>query len=78
MGRKIEIRKIENATRRQITFSKRKTSLLRKSKEISILCDVDVALLTYAPSGRLSKFCSKDRYFLSRGGAPIWFQYVHV
>eukprot|EP00261_Vitis_vinifera_P031412 XP_019072655.1 PREDICTED: agamous-like MADS-box protein AGL30 isoform X2 [Vitis vinifera] len=61
MGRKIEMRKIENTTRRQITFSKRKSSLIRKANEISILCDVDVALLTYSPSGRLNKFCNRDR-----------------
>ncbi|KAL6314266.1 hypothetical protein AAG906_016467 [Vitis piasezkii] len=60
MGRKIEMRKIENTTRRQITFSKRKSSLIRKANEISILCDVDVALLTYSPSGRLNKFCNRD------------------
>ncbi|RVW59191.1 MADS-box protein SVP [Vitis vinifera] len=54
------MRKIENTTRRQITFSKRKSSLIRKTNEISILCDVDVALLTYSPSGRLNKFCNRD------------------
>nr|GEW84102.1 MADS-box transcription factor 27-like isoform X5 [Tanacetum cinerariifolium] len=38
MGRgKIMIRRIDNSTSRQVTFSKRRSGLLKKAKEIAIL-----------------------------------------
>ncbi|KAG5611627.1 hypothetical protein H5410_022908 [Solanum commersonii] len=61
MGRKIEIKKIEDITKRQVTFSKRRSSLLKKAKEIAISCDVDVLLVAFSPANRLSKFCSQNR-----------------
>jgi hypothetical protein len=46
MGRcKIEIKRIDNASNRQVTFCKRRMGLLKKARELSVLCDVDVALL---------------------------------
>ncbi|KAK9272768.1 hypothetical protein L1049_003145 [Liquidambar formosana] len=69
MGRKIALKKIENVTRCQVTFSKRRSSLIKKAHDISVYCDVDVAFVTFSPSGRLSKFSSQksmeevlDRY----------------
>ncbi|XP_039050206.1 uncharacterized protein LOC120191302 [Hibiscus syriacus] len=57
MGRvKLQIRRIENTTNRQVTFSKRRNGLVKKAYELSVLCDVDVALLMFSPSGRLSLF----------------------
>uniref|UniRef100_M1DVC5 MADS-box transcription factor n=1 Tax=Solanum tuberosum TaxID=4113 RepID=M1DVC5_SOLTU len=61
MGRKIEIKKIEDIIKRQVTFSKRRSSLLKKAKEIAISCDVDVLLVAFSPANRLSKFCSQNR-----------------
>ncbi|KAK4721888.1 hypothetical protein R3W88_012121 [Solanum pinnatisectum] len=61
MGRKIEIKKIEDITKRQVTFSKRRSCLLKKAKEIAITCDVDVLLVAFSPANRLSKFCSQNR-----------------
>ncbi|XWS33291.1 hypothetical protein CRYUN_Cryun22dG0068800 [Craigia yunnanensis] len=55
------IKKIEDVTRCQVTFSKRRSSLIRKANEISVFCDVDVALVAFSPSGRISKFCSRER-----------------
>lgn len=62
MGRKIEMKKIEEITKRQVTFSKRRSNLMKKAKEIDICCDVDVLFVAFSPSGRLSKFSSKKRY----------------
>ncbi|KAF3630675.1 transcription factor CAULIFLOWER D [Capsicum annuum] len=59
MGRKIEMKKIEEITKRQVTFSKRRSNLMKKAKEIDICCDVDVLFVAFSPSGRLSKFSSK-------------------
>ncbi|KAG2584700.1 hypothetical protein PVAP13_6KG337700 [Panicum virgatum] len=60
MGRvKLPIRRIENNTNRQVTFSKRRNGLVKKAYELSVLCDIDVALLMFSPSGRLSHFSGR-------------------
>ncbi|GAA0171449.1 MADS box transcription factor [Lithospermum erythrorhizon] len=57
MGRvKVQIKRIENTTNRQVTFSKRRNGLMKKAYELSVLCDVDVALIMFSPSGRVSTF----------------------
>ncbi|XP_071702988.1 agamous-like MADS-box protein AGL104 isoform X2 [Rutidosis leptorrhynchoides] len=57
MGRvKLQIKKIENPTNRQVTFSKRRNGLIKKAYELSVLCDIDVALIMFSPSGRASIF----------------------
>ncbi|XP_055960995.1 agamous-like MADS-box protein AGL66 [Mercurialis annua] len=57
MGRvKLAIKRIDNTTNRQVTFSKRRNGLIKKAYELSVLCDVDVALIMFSPSGRLSLF----------------------
>ncbi|KAL9246584.1 hypothetical protein vseg_020101 [Gypsophila vaccaria] len=54
MGRrKIEIKKIEDKNSRQVTFSKRRSGLMKKAREISTLCDVDVAVIVFSSRGRL-------------------------
>nr|AQM52309.1 AGL104 [Monotropa hypopitys] len=62
MGRvKLQIKKIENNTSRQVTFSKRRNGLIKKAYELSVLCDIDVALIMFSPSDRLSVFSGKRR-----------------
>ncbi|KAL0656735.1 hypothetical protein Bca4012_077319 [Brassica carinata] len=62
MGRvKLEIKRIENTTNRQVTFSKRRNGLIKKAYELSILCDIDIALIMFSPSDRLSLFSGKTR-----------------
>lgn len=62
MGRvKLEIKRIENTTNRQVTFSKRRNGLIKKAYELSILCDIDIALIMFSPSKRLSHFSGKRR-----------------
>lgn len=59
MGRgKIEIKKIENANSRQVTFSKRRSGLLKKAQELSILCDAEIALIIFSNTGKLFQFSS--------------------
>jgi hypothetical protein len=59
MGRgKIVIRRIDNPTSRQVTFSKRRNGLLKKAKELSILCDAEVGLIVFSSTGRLYEFSS--------------------
>ncbi|XP_041024556.1 agamous-like MADS-box protein AGL18 [Juglans microcarpa x Juglans regia] len=68
MGRgKIEIRKIENLNSRQVTFSKRRTGLLKKAKELSVLCDAEVAVIIFSSTGKLYEFSSNSmEHILSR------------
>ncbi|CAO2825233.1 unnamed protein product [Amaranthus hypochondriacus] len=61
MGRgKIEIKKIENANSRQVTFSKRRSGLLKKAHELAVLCDAEVALIIFSSTGRLFEFSSSS------------------
>ncbi|XP_024970051.1 MADS-box transcription factor 27-like isoform X6 [Cynara cardunculus var. scolymus] len=59
MGRgKIVIRRIDNSTSRQVTFSKRRNGLLKKAKELAILCDADVGVVIFSSTGKLHEFSS--------------------
>ncbi|KAF8377417.1 hypothetical protein HHK36_030794 [Tetracentron sinense] len=59
MGRgKIVIRRIDNSTSRQVTFSKRRNGLLKKAKELAILCDAEVGVIIYSSTGKLYDFAS--------------------
>ncbi|KAL5078989.1 hypothetical protein RYX36_007410 [Vicia faba] len=53
---KIQIKKIENATARQVTFSKRRRGLFKKAEELSVLCDADVALIIFSSTGKLFEY----------------------
>ncbi|XP_022950516.1 MADS-box protein SVP-like [Cucurbita moschata] len=57
---RIQIRKIDNATARQVTFSKRRRGLFKKAKELSVLCDADVALIVFSATGKLFEFSSSS------------------
>ncbi|RWR92771.1 GLOBOSA-like protein gene [Cinnamomum micranthum f. kanehirae] len=80
MGRgKIEIKRIENSTNRQVTYSKRRNGLLKKAKEITVLCDADVSLVIFSATGKMSEYCSSsttlikmlDRYQKASGNR-LW------
>ncbi|KAL3819775.1 hypothetical protein ACJIZ3_005680 [Penstemon smallii] len=59
MGRgKIEIKKIENVNSRQVTFSKRRNGLMKKAKELSVLCDAQIAVLIFSSTGKFYEFAS--------------------
>ncbi|KAK7282688.1 hypothetical protein RIF29_11664 [Crotalaria pallida] len=59
MGRgKIEIKRIENSSNRQVTYSKRKNGILKKAKEITVLCDAQVSLIIFGSSGKMHEYIS--------------------
>ncbi|GAB2289808.1 Agamous-like MADS-box protein mads9 [Dionaea muscipula] len=59
MGRgKIEIKRIENSNNRHVTYSKRKSGIIKKAKEITVLCDAKVSLVIFASSGKMHEYCS--------------------
>ncbi|KAE8057069.1 hypothetical protein FH972_013789 [Carpinus fangiana] len=57
---KIKIKKIDNVTARQVTFSKRRRGLLKKAEELSVLCDAEVALIIFSATGKLFEFSSSS------------------
>ncbi|XP_021754068.1 MADS-box protein SOC1-like isoform X1 [Chenopodium quinoa] len=65
---KTQMKRIENDSSRQVTFSKRRNGLLKKAFELSVLCDAEVALIIFSPTGKLYEFASSsatrtiDRY----------------
>ncbi|CAO2815759.1 unnamed protein product [Amaranthus hypochondriacus] len=59
MGRgKIVIKRIDNTTNRQITFSKRRSGLLKKARELSILCDAQLGVIIFSSTGKLYEYSS--------------------
>ncbi|RVW51165.1 Floral homeotic protein PMADS 2 [Vitis vinifera] len=80
MGRgKIEIKRIENSSNRQVTYSKRRNGIMKKAKEITVLCDAHVSLVIFASSGKMHEYCSPsttlidilDRYH-KQSGKRLW------
>jgi pheromone receptor transcription factor len=53
--KKIEIKKIDKASNRQVTFSKRRQGLFKKASELCVLCDAHVAMVVFSPSDK--PFC---------------------
>ncbi|XP_014492976.1 truncated transcription factor CAULIFLOWER A [Vigna radiata var. radiata] len=59
MGRgRVQLKRIENKINRQVTFSKRRSGLLKKAHEISVLCDAEVALIVFSTKGKLFEYSS--------------------
>ncbi len=60
MGRKkIQIKKITDEKIRTVTFARRKTGLLKKAYELSILCDTQVMVLMFDPKQMAHVYCSE-------------------
>ncbi|NP_001313794.1 protein TRANSPARENT TESTA 16-like [Gossypium hirsutum] len=60
MGRgKIPIKRIENQTTRQVTFSKRRAGLLKKTHELSVLCDAQIGLIIFSTTGKMCQYCTE-------------------
>nr|BAG68946.1 APETALA1/FRUITFUL like protein [Hydrangea macrophylla] len=57
MGRgRVQLKRIENKISGQVTFSKRRSGLLKKAHEISVLCDAEVALIVFSTKGKLFEY----------------------
>ncbi|WCJ18860.1 MADS-box transcription factor 22 [Euphorbia peplus] len=57
---KIQIKKIDNTTARQVTFSKRRRGLFKKAHELSTLCDAEIALIVFSATGKLFEYTSSS------------------
>ncbi|KAF3974022.1 hypothetical protein ACB098_12G115900 [Castanea mollissima] len=80
MGRgKIEIKRIENSNNRQVTYSKRRSGIIKKAKEITVLCDAQVSLVIFGSNGKMHDYCSPsttlidilDKYH-KQSGKRLW------
>ncbi|KAK7310810.1 hypothetical protein RJT34_08553 [Clitoria ternatea] len=71
---KIEMKKVEQRSKRHVTFSKRKLGLFNKLTELSILCHAETALIIISPNGNLYSAGYPDADTVLRryitGGSP--------
>ncbi|KAL2329365.1 hypothetical protein Fmac_022792 [Flemingia macrophylla] len=75
---KVQLKRIENPVHRQVTFCKRRAGLLKKAKELSVLCDAEIGLVIFSAHGKLYDLATKgtmqgliERYMkLTRGPQP--------
>ena len=61
---KIQLKRIENPVHRQVTFCKRRTGLLKKAKELSVLCDAEIGVVIFSPQGKLFELAAKGYYYI--------------
>ncbi|CAN6821862.1 unnamed protein product [Brassica oleracea] len=62
MGRrKVQIKRIENKSSRQVTFCKRRNGLIEKARQLSVLCESSVAVLVVSATGKLYNSSSGDK-----------------
>ncbi|CAO2813782.1 unnamed protein product [Amaranthus hypochondriacus] len=53
---RIQIKKIDNITTRQVTFSKRRRGLIKKAQELSTLCDAEIGLIVFSSTNKLFEY----------------------
>lgn len=56
---KVQLKRIENPVHRQVTFCKRRAGLLKKAKELSVLCDAEIGLFIFSAHGKLYELATK-------------------
>ncbi|KAF8370201.1 hypothetical protein HHK36_020473 [Tetracentron sinense] len=75
--RKIEIAKLEDPNKRQVTFSKRRKGLFKKAAEACSLCDAEIAVIVFSPAGKPYTFGHTsvdsliDRYLSNSRSGPV-------
>ncbi|XVF63365.1 hypothetical protein PTKIN_Ptkin09bG0082000 [Pterospermum kingtungense] len=72
---RVQMKRIENPVHRQVTFCKRRAGLLKKAKELSVLCDAEIGVLIFSAHGKLYELATKgtmqeliERYTKYTGG----------
>ncbi|XP_038709651.1 agamous-like MADS-box protein AGL12 isoform X2 [Tripterygium wilfordii] len=56
---KVQMKRIENTVHRQVTFCKRRAGLLKKAKELSVLCDAEIGLVIFSSHGKIYELSTK-------------------
>lgn len=75
---KIQMKKIENTTNRQVTFSKRRSGLMKKAYELSVLCDAEVAVVIFSQKGRLYEFSSIHEYVSIIINYQLYYLFIYL
>ncbi|KZV20155.1 floral homeotic protein PMADS 1-like [Dorcoceras hygrometricum] len=76
---KIQIKRIENQTNRQVTYSKRRNGIFRKAQELTVLCDAKVSIIMISSTRKLHEYISPsfttkqffDQY-QTAAGVDLW------
>ncbi|CAL5199716.1 unnamed protein product [Lathyrus oleraceus] len=58
--KKIEIKKLDKESNKQVTFSKRRQGLFKKASELCILCDVHASIIVFSGAHKLFCFGHPD------------------
>ncbi|KOM51628.1 hypothetical protein LR48_Vigan09g028700 [Vigna angularis] len=82
---KIQIKRIENTTNRQVTYSKRRNGLFKKANELTVLCDAKVSIIMFSSTGKLHEYISPststkhffDQYQMTLG-VDLWNSHYEV
>lgn len=61
---KIQIKKIENTTNRQVTYSKRRNGLFKKANELTVLCDAKVSIIMISSTGKVQEYVSPSTTYV--------------
>ncbi|OMP12365.1 Transcription factor, MADS-box, partial [Corchorus capsularis] len=56
---RVQMKRIENPVHRQVTFCKRRAGLLKKAKELSVLCDAEIGVVIFSAHGKLYELATK-------------------
>lgn len=75
---RIQIKKIENISARQVTFAKRRKGLIKKAQELSTLCDAQIGLIVFSSSGRLYEYSTSRFISLSFSLLNLFFIYLSL
>ncbi|KAL5704081.1 hypothetical protein ACHQM5_022554 [Ranunculus cassubicifolius] len=75
---KVQMKRIENLGYRQVTFCKRRAGLLKKAKELSVLCDSEIGVIIFSNHGKLYELSTNgsmegliERYMQSAKTAQV-------
>lgn len=58
MGKKLELKRIQNPNSSRDSFSKCKRGLLKKSVKLFVLCDAEVSLIILSETAKIYEFAS--------------------
>lgn len=53
---KIEMKKMQNESNLQVTFSKRRFGLFKKASELCTLCGAEILMIVFSPGGKVFSF----------------------
>lgn len=74
---KVQLKRIENPVHRQVTFCKRRAGLLKKAKELSVLCDAEIGVIIFSSHGKLYELATKGSVMIFLY-MPCFVDFIHI